>query len=241
MEEKLIVEFDVERTVDREHGYKEKYLRYNGEPIDYKAIIKDGKLIALVKSGYKLIPNETFINSIKSIAEEKQYRFASKIVGTRAVAILAKNGTSLMFTNSVDGTLAVQGFVLVGNAMFKSKSVYRRHTSNMKVLDELREYVETVEGEVEKWKTFYEQMHMTPIDDKKSEMLKEMLENSRLPKKYTKSVLYGLVAKTLKSVGELYDVVSRQIWGADVDIRTKITLYKELNDVVFMVMGVSEI
>jgi len=112
----------------KEYGIVQAQLLYQGESSGYKAIIKDGTLVAIVSTGYKTLPNDIAIEVANSVAKEigaKPFKcryWAGKHVtfnnaGTRVYAtfimpeefkITSRDSCHIGFTvqNSIDGTLA---------------------------------------------------------------------------------------------------------------------------------------
>ena len=58
MAHELELKLEAEKVIHHRFGYVEVYLKLNGEKSKYKLILRDGKLVAIVKRGYKLIPHE---------------------------------------------------------------------------------------------------------------------------------------------------------------------------------------
>lgn len=150
----------------KEYGIIQAPLLYNDKPSGYKAIIKDGKLVAVLGSGYKALPNQIALSIANEIADEigvvpfkkfyqnKHVAFSSK--GTRMYAtyivdvpydIEGRDNARIGFTiqNSIDGTLAfsASGFTFrefCENGVFigskKLSYYYRKHTKNFEVKKE---------------------------------------------------------------------------------------------------------
>jgi len=112
----------------KEYGIVQAQLLYQGKPSGYKAIIKDGALVAIVSTEYKTLPNDIAIEVANSVAKEigaepfkcKYWggkHIAFNKTGTRMYAtfivpkglrITPKDSCHVGFTvqNSIDGTLA---------------------------------------------------------------------------------------------------------------------------------------
>jgi len=232
--EKLLVEFDVERTIPREYGYEEKLLKFRGNNTKYKAIVKDGKLVAIVSRNYKLIPNEKVKEILKELAIKYNLNLLSLDYGYRTYNILSKKDIGVMISNSVDGTIALrvdaclklQGWaIIVGKQV---RNLYKKHSRNLSVADLDKEIFTILEvsKEYRGW-----------IDKLSEFKLKDYIKSLQalakvIPKVYTKGLdAYALLFPdmTLKRV---YEIISTRIWSRDTDIRTKISLYKKLNDVI---------
>jgi len=241
MMEKIVVEFEVEKTVEREYGYQEKMLKYRGSDTRYKGIVKDGKLIAVLGRGYKLIPNEAVDAEIKKM---RNFSVSEKTEKWRKYWWLEKEGENVgvLVVNSVDGSEALKVIayvpgeysILVGS---KLQNVYRRHTSKVD-LSGLGEIVNEVMDAAIGYKQWLVKLDL--IEAKDNVAVLEMLAED-MPKKYVeKALVTAKVRNTLDgakfSLKMFYECVAKKIWNAESDMRTKIRLYRLLNNCMFSIV-----
>jgi len=66
----LRIEFGKVDTTWEKYGLVEARINYNDKPSPYKAIIKDGKLVAILGKDYVLVPNEEIVSLSREVAEE---------------------------------------------------------------------------------------------------------------------------------------------------------------------------
>ena len=239
--EKMIVEFEVEKTIDREYGYQEKLLKYRGSDTRYKGIVKDGKLIAVLGRGYRLIPHEDVDVEVKKIEGVYRYERAEK---WRKYWWISKENENVgvLVVNSVDGSEALKVFaylpkinsVLVGG---KVQNVYRKHTPKA-MLSDLGKVVSEVMDASVKYAQWL--MKLELVDAKDNIAVLEMLAED-MPKKYVeKALVMAKVGNSLNgakfSLKMFYECVARKIWNAESDMRTKIRLYRLLNNCMFSIV-----
>ena len=246
-ERTFTVSFDIDKKVDHPFGYVEVYLRYNGEKSPYKAIVKDGKLMAIVKRGYKLIPHELVERNILVV---EGLRMANKDdYGSRVyweVEVENDKEVRLLVVNSVDGShaLMVQTIFIADNVKIlvprvKSKKI----ASEMKKVHKKSAKVEElpmVIRETLKASKGIKDMVFKAFDQPAAgfkdvwDMVVEMI-----PEKYTRMVmarLYG--AKEDLTVGDVYKEMMRKIWASDTDMRTKLTFINHMNDALWIIADV---
>ena len=53
-----------------DYGFRELYLTWNGEPVPWKAIVRDGKLVHIASRQYKLLPNEIALKAADRVAKD---------------------------------------------------------------------------------------------------------------------------------------------------------------------------
>jgi hypothetical protein len=238
MSEKIVVEFEVEETVNRDFGYQEKMLKYCGDDTRYKAIVKDGKLVAILGRGYKLIPNEKVDELVQKLDGEKECRKE----GWRWYWIIRKNEAGAIIANSVDGTEALKVYAWlprVGALLVTSRvqNVYRRHTPKA----DLSDFAETVNAIVEMAEQYKKWLQkLDAVSAKENIEVLEMLA-AEMPKKYVeKPLLTARAGKDLSgatfTLKMFYEAVARAIWNAETDMRTKMRLYRSLNDAMFTIV-----
>jgi len=241
MSEKIVVEFDVEKTIEREYGYQEKLLKYKGSDTKYKGIVKDGKLIAILGRGYKLIPNEAVEAEIKRL---QNFSVSEKAEKWRKYWLLEKEGeyVAVLVVNSVDGSEALKVIacipsehsILVGS---KLQNVYRRHTPKADLSD-LGEIIDEMMNTAVGYKQWLAKLDLVEAEDN-IEVLEMLAEE--MPKKYVEKAL--ATAKAGQTLGGskftlkmFYECVAKKIWNAEVDMRTKVRLYRLLNDCMFSIV-----
>ncbi|MEM2233740.1 MAG: hypothetical protein QXP81_09415 [Nitrososphaerota archaeon] len=118
--------FEPEKVEERwkEYGYQEVYLQYQGQKTRYKAILKDGRLIAIVSRSYRLIPLEVSqavaeraagLLQAEKVRDEKVYSEDGVPIRQYLVYDLRRKlgevkgvevGMGLTVVNSVDGSTA---------------------------------------------------------------------------------------------------------------------------------------
>jgi len=237
--EKLVVEFEVERTVKRDYGYEEKYLMYGGQSIPYKAIIKDGKVLAIVSRFYRLLENEKVEQIVRRWADHNNYEVKDvRYEGARLHAIVVSGtGDGIVVHNSVDGSMAFRADAIldVGDAMaiFKTKElggiVYRKHTKN---LDEFVKQCGKMFDEVLKACRKYREF-LRLLDERYAKEYERAIIALRdvMPKKCVASalvrVVYGDAQITLMDV---YRMIAQRIWAdREHSFKRKVELFEELN------------
>lgn len=247
--EKLVVEFTVEKTVKRDFGYSEKYLKYNDERIPYKAILKNGQLIAIVSRGYYLLENEKLWELIRKKAEEKKLdaEIVSKSMTRIHIAVYSKDrDCAALVHNSVDASLALRVDLLIKindvYTVFRVrdlKQVYRRHTKNLnKFTDELWQTIEQILDKGEYYKAFLANLDSVKLKDVEED-LKELLEV--FPKKYWESAWYDYRRGRIRTLKEFYELVARKVWQAQkVDFMTKVGRFDKLNEIMFILVKFNE-
>jgi hypothetical protein len=242
--ETFTVSFDIDKKVEHPFGYVEVYLRYNGEKSPYKAVVKDGKLMAIVKRGYKLIPHELvekYMLAVEGLKIVNKDDYGSRVYWE--VEVENDKEVKLMVINSVDGShaLMVQTIFVVDDVKIlvprvKSKKVASEvkkvHKKSAKV-----EELSTVIRETLKASKGIKDMVFKAFDQPAAgfkdvwDMVVEMI-----PEKYTRMVmarLYG--AKENLTVGDVYKEMMRKIWASDTDMRTKLTFINHMNDALWII------
>jgi hypothetical protein len=247
MTETLNVEFEVEETNDCEYGYQEKYLRFHGGNTRYKGIVKDGKLVAILGKNYKLITNETVDKAVRIISDLCGYRCESKHEGWKLFDSLWNyNGKEgVMVVNSVDGTVSLKCIailnikghtgVLVGKNV---KNINRRHTKKSVTTEEgLSEEIKVIMEESVRYSEWLGKMSFLKVKDN-MEVLKVLF--GKLPKDYVKGLEMMTTFKTFvePTVKDVYEAISQKIWGADTKMVTKMTYYRTLNNLMFIIVGI---
>jgi len=236
--ERLPIEFAVEKTYSHPYGYEEKYLRYGEQRLGYKAIVKDGKLLAIVKRYYRLIPNELVLEKLKGVKVVNVTKTDTRLyVEVKGEA----DDVGALVVNSVDGShaLSVVAMVRVGDSMIPMKSqrfepIRRVHKKNVK-FEELDTEIELVlKGAVEV-KKYVEKIFQLRAFDYKDvfEALEELI-----PKKYVKDVVASLYVHKEMPVKDVYEAIVKRIWNSKVDVRTKLMWLEKVNDAIFIISEV---
>lgn len=152
----------VDRSLEN-FGIQTAPLVYNGEDSRFKAIMKDGKMVAVLGSDYQVLPNQTAMAAARTVAkaveaEPFKPKWASSHnvfseSGTRLFAMYVmkdshtiiggeKISTGFTIQNGIDGTLAFScsGFTfrhMCSNGSMigyhKLEQFYRKHTSGFAV------------------------------------------------------------------------------------------------------------
>lgn len=236
--EKLIVEFDVERTVGHRYGYSEKFLKFRGEKVPYKAILKDGKFVAIVKRRYVLVENEFVEEVVKNIAEGQNWNVEVINEFPRIHVIVDKgNGIKAVVNNSVDGSLALRVDLMMQVAddtytVFRLKEVaqvYRRHVGEIhEFVRKLGEVLDNVFKSAEKYKAFIgklDEVEIPGVDE-----LVETLVRETVGKTYEGRVVFGIRGGRIKTYGDLYRELAKLIWlKNNIQFKTKIEKFDKLN------------
>ncbi|RLI76038.1 hypothetical protein DRO97_01795 [Archaeoglobales archaeon] len=241
MEQKLVVEFGVDKEIEKDYGYVEKYLTYRNNTIPYKAITRKGQFLAIVSRKYHLIENERVIDICKEIAEKNNYNINIVEYFTRVHVFLESGDVGFVVHNSVDGSYALRIDVFVRlskdvKTIFKLKGleqVYRKHFGSAKiVVEDLDEIIKELEDKVDDYWYFINKMDTINAKDRYEEL--KVLEEI-LPKRYVVDALHAIHnGITLKRV---YEKVASSIWTADIDMKTKVQYFDTLNQLMFAVVG----
>lgn len=247
--EKLVVEFEVEKVQERDYGYEEKFLKFRGEPIPYKAVIKDGQLFAIVSRGYRLVENERIEEIAKKIAERNGWQVSTIKSNTRIHVILEdENGDGIVIHNSVDGTFALRVDALVrvdsAKAVFinRVEKVYGKHTKNLtNLVNNLEGVVEVIYNTVQTYRDFINALGNYRAKD----FIKAISElQELLPQKYVKHTVamveYGFESEEV-TLKEVYESIAKKIWSAEVDMRTKIHRFDMLNRFMANIVRMAEV
>jgi hypothetical protein len=247
---KLLVEFGVEKEIKRDYGYVEKYLTYRGESTPYKAIVKNGELLAIVSRRYRLIENERVIEICKKIAEKKDFDFDVTETLTRVHVFLGDGDRGVVVHNSVDGSYAfrIDAYVKLNETVktvFKIRDVeqvYKRHLKSVdNVVSKLEEIIAEIIKKADEFKYFIHKLDSLYATNYKDEL--EQLRDL-FPKKYIETALALLTSKTLTgeniTLKQFYERVASAVWTADIDMKTKVDYFDTLNSVMFAIVGWSD-
>jgi len=162
----------------------------------------------------------------------------------RLYIFLAKGSTGVLISNSVDGTIALRVdaiicfrnyfSILVGRRV---QNIYRRHTKTLSV-EHLEKEINEIYNASKRYKAWVDSLFYIGIE-KYIKPLKSMLEES-FPKVYYQGIFGKYYFYKRMNLKDFYEELARRIWSRDTDIRTKIALYKKLNDMI-MSLGVVEL
>jgi len=230
----LRVEFNVIETIERPYGYQEKIIQYRDNPSKYKAIIKDGDLVAILGKRYKLIPNEQVLDIVKEISEAMDLKLFYLTYQWRLYCFLRDHDIGVLIINSVDGTESLKCEALFfsnDTAILPSGYVTNINRKHSRALDisELYDIVPRVLETSKEFKGWFENLSNYKVKDY-VDSLKDMV--SILPKKYREGCLEYVYFNSEYSIKDMYELIVRRIWSNDIDMRTKVHLYKTLNRIV---------
>lgn len=245
----LLVEFEVEKEVKKDYGYVEKYLMYRGQKIPYKAIVKNGKLLAIVSRRYQLIENERVVEICSEIAKRLGLSISVQDYEVSVHVFLddAEREIGVVVHNSVDGSLALKIDATVNLGASKTifrintEQVYNKHyKSALNVLRDLDGIITTVLEKAEDFKYFIDELAKMSAKDYHEDL--QVLEEL-LPKRYVEDVLrsvqYNLyrIPPSLKTV---YERIANRIWSSNINMKTKISYFDKLNQFMFALAGWKE-
>jgi len=248
VEERLLVEFGVEENIERKYGYEEKLLRFKGESIPYKAIVKNGELKAIVSRKYRLITNEEVIDIVRAWARSRGYEYNVDVNGNKVFVLVKNEDIGVLVGNSIDGTMGLfvdaviytNGVPLIlrmSNDVKELKQVKKKHFRSAEgVMENLMGMLSEVIDECKEYKAWLRDMGKVKVKDVKDDV-KELF--SLMPKKYVADVIkrveYSFDNGHL-TLAHVYEDIARRIWSADTQMTTKIHLFRELNENVMFIM-----
>lgn len=216
----------------------------------YKAIVRNGQLLAIVSRGYKLIENEKVEQAVKRIAEKHGLQMNVLRQGGRIHITLVDNeGNGVMVHNSVDGSMALRVDAVVKvngsvSVIFRTRNVenvYRKHTKNIdQLVKDIEKVVESVRNAISVYKEFITTMENVNVREHVDAIMQ--LEEL-LPKRYvrpiTARVKLGMYdGLTLK---EVYQMLAKEIWSSKVDMRVKLQRFDTLNEAFAAMVGMAEV
>jgi len=241
------VDFEVQKRVQRPYGYEELYLSFRGRPIGYKAILRDGKLMAIVKRGYKLIPHE----EVEAALLRARLEIVSKEdIGPRAYYVAKVPGRDdfrIFVVNSVDGSHSLmlryifiyEGFEFVVTRMSEKigevKKIHKKHAE----AGDISEIVANMIASADQIKSI-----ITQTFKMSAKPFKETWDylKDQIPEKYTRHVIARLYVKGEElTVGDVYREVYRRIWQSNNTMQTKLTFLNRLNEVLWIIAELGEL
>ncbi|MEM2365663.1 MAG: hypothetical protein QXL06_01840 [Nitrososphaerota archaeon] len=108
-----------------DYGFQEIYLKFNGKPIPWKAIVRDNTLVNITSRQYRLLPNEVALAAAdEAAAEIGAVKIADYLDPTGRLYVLydiksdveiiknVKSKLGIYVYNSVDGSLAFGASIL---------------------------------------------------------------------------------------------------------------------------------
>ena len=247
MVHELELKLEAEKVIYHRFGYSEVYLKLNGEKSKYKLILKNGKLVAIVKRGYKLIPHELIDETLRGLVSLKVVKRWEEV--GRCFWICSVNGrqdVEIWIENSVDRTLSLGvRLVLVFDGLKvpivlpkrrMAMSLRKVHKKSASIHD-LPKLIDSMLEDADRIKWFMN----TAFEKKAVEYLSvwELLKEE-IPEKYTKSILAKLQAKVDDlTVGHVYKELAQKILSSPkTSTLTKMQFLKSLNEVLWIIAEV---
>jgi hypothetical protein len=237
--EKFVAEFGVEKTVERDYGYAEKYLTYNEDTIPYKAILKNGEFIAIVSRKYCLLENEKVVDACKEVSKEIGFEIDVFKTKTRVHVLLEKKDKGVVVHNSIDGSYAfrvdlltkIDGTKVVFHPkVLNLRTIEAKHLSGLASISErLKELIISMLENVEKARLFVKNLKKYNVADHLDSL--KMIEGI-IPKKYFDKPL-----KTADTLYEFYTMTATRIWMGSTDFRRKADLFRKLNEAMIAITG----
>lgn len=242
---KLRVDFDVVDTRKHNYGYEEKFISFNGQPTKYKAILKDGELIAFTGRRYNLIPNELLDDVLDEIAERNGLIKETNTEGWRYYAhliqhnenygVLIKSSVDMSQSFSITGLIKkenIRGFCYLEGL----ENIKRRHTPSLRSY-ELERMIDYSFSNARKYGTW-----LNKLDGIKASDCIGMLEmlQAEMPNKYAQDIIakvkggQSAIDKSM-SLKDIYELISKRIWSERSEIRRKAQLFRKLNESCVMV------
>lgn len=243
--EKIEIEFEVEKERDVGYGIVEKYLQRFDEKTPYKAIVKSGEFVAIVKRMYVVVPNELFVKLCKQVADKVGMKMSTGSKGHRVYVAIGDDGIGIMAGNSIDCSMGIWVDALVkvegGGAALSSglgviQNVYKRHSKN--VTDFMGEFPETlitmIEG-IEEFRTWLEELTRFRIQHEQREKIAELLEG-QLPKKILAKAT-KMVKFSDSNLKQVYEQIAKDIWRNNkTEMKTKRQQYTALNKAILSII-----
>jgi len=247
MSEIFTVDFEVQKRVQRPYGYEELYLNFRGKPIGYKAILRNGKLMAIVKRGYKLIPHEEVESALLKAGLEIIQKDDQ---GARAYYIAKVSGRAdfkIFVVNSVDGSHALmlryiftwEGSEFVITRMSEKIGEVKKIHKKYADANDIPVIVSNMIASADQIKSIITQTFKLPAKQFKEtwDYLKDLI-----PEKYTRHIIARLYVKGEElSVGDVYREIYRRIWQSNNTMQTKLTFLNRLNEVLWIIAELGEL
>jgi len=247
MSEIFTVDFEVQKRVQRSHGYEELYLNFRGKPIGYKAILRNGRLMAIVTRGYKLIPHEEVESALLKAGLEIIQKDDQ---GARAYYIAKVSGRAdfkIFVVNSVDGSHALmlryiftwEGSEFVITRMSEKIGEVKKIHKKYADANDIPVIVSNMIASADQIKSIITQTFKLPAKQFKEtwDYLKDLI-----PEKYTRHIIARLYVKGEElSVGDVYREIYRRIWQSNNTMQTKLTFLNRLNEVLWIIAELGEL
>jgi hypothetical protein len=247
MSEIFTVDFEVRKRVQRPYGYEELYLGFRGKPIGYKAILRDGKLMAIVKRGYKLIPHE----EVEAALLRARLEIVSKDdQGARAYYIARVPGRDdfrIFVVNSVDGSQSLtlrymfifENFEFVVTRMSEKIGEVKKIHKKYAEAGDIPEIVANMVTSADRIKAI-----IARTFNLSAKPFKETWDylKDQIPEKYTRHVIARLYVKGEDmTVGDVYREIYKRIWQSNNTMQTKLTFLNRLNEVLWIIAELGEL
>lgn len=246
--EKLIVEFDVEKTVQRDYGYSEKFLSYMGKRTKYKAILKDSQLIAIVSRGFYLLENEKLYDILKKYGEQKGYIVDIISQSLSRIHIKVQPSGSryaVVVHNSVDASMALRADLLIQvkdgiYTVFRVRDnithIYKKHTKNMLNFIQELNIIEQILKKSQEYDMFIDRLGEYKISDYEQD-IRDMVE-AVFPKKHWEPVWFDYKRGRIKTLKDMYQAFAEKIWrDTRLDFKTKVDRFDKMNQMFFVLVG----
>jgi hypothetical protein len=226
----------VDGVKQREFGYQELFLSYQGRRVGFKAIVKNDIFVTIVSTKYTLITHEEIDKKVREFAGQKGLRVEQKEDGWRKYWLIQQNDAGILVVNSVDGSLSLKVFctLKVGNVnaiLTKVKILSKKHYESAK------EHVENLEEEMQVILQAAEENlpYLTKMDRELTKEEKEFIQKIDLPEYVTRAMASTMAYTT--NLKQIYQAAATAIWRGPAHrktgIKTIIEHFKKLNDVIF--------
>jgi hypothetical protein len=247
MSEIFTVDFEVQKRVQKSYGYEELYLSFRGKPIGYKAILRNGRLMAIVTRGYKLIPHE----EVEAALMKAGLEIVSKEdAGPRAYYVAKvpnRDDFRIFVVNSVDGSRALmlryvfifEGFEFVVTRMSEKIGEVKKIHKKYAEASDIPEIVANMVASADQIKAIITQTFKLPAKPFKEtwDYLKD-----QIPEKYTRYVIARLYVRGEDmTVGDVYREIYKRIWQSNNTMQTKLTFLNRLNEVLWIIAELGEL
>jgi hypothetical protein len=221
----------------------------NKEESAYKAILRGSELIAIVRQGYRLLPNEEVLTIVRNLAPEigatcfQEYIYGNRIFLTYLMEeklVESGDAVKLGFSvrNSIDGTMGfgVDGFtwrkICDNGALIKGRdiaNVYRKHTKSLIVAKE--ELTATIWNVIDAVRNFFQRYQAWRSMQLNQEIAEKL---SRLPQKYWPKVMTmqedQLILTAEPDLWQVYNDCTAAIWHSPTLMHSKQIYFNQLHE-----------
>ena len=223
-----------------EAGKKRKYecgvfavdLKLRGEATGYKAVFEKKEFVAIVGSGYSIVPNCVAERRFEEVVTKLGYEIEKTERSLGRIWVIARNGDRWLFMrNAIDGSSALRiepgVTVMYGNieAVLMLPGLYRKHTQGIdKLIGE--GFEEHVREAIAMADEINEELSQVWDEEVRGEVLELLL--SALPKKYVEGLSMWL-SSAGKTNGAVITYIARKIFAeAEASMDRKRQLYRML-------------